>query len=119
MFAYSNISDDRDVIAKDLHDTFFSTELKVNDMFEDTDTQCVKMCDLVAAYIVSKEGSVLEYVKGILGAMIPPMYSYEFRFEYDGTVLTIGDGGGRPISSYSSKVAISDGKIMNTSLSLY
>lgn len=119
MFAYSNMTDERETIAKDVHDTFFGIELRMDDMFEDTDGQSVRMCDLVAAYMASGKGDVLLYIKDILSSIIPPTYSYLYTFEYGGRTLTVGDKGNKLTSQYSSDVMISDGKMMRTSLSLY
>ena len=119
MFAYSSLTAEEGAEAKALHDTFFSIELRTNDLFEETDTQSVRMCDLVAAHMASGKGDVKEYVESVLGSIIPPIYGYEFKFEYEGHVLTIGDGGNVLRSHYSSDIVILGGKVMHTSLSLY
>ncbi|MDR2865942.1 MAG: hypothetical protein LBV13_00830 [Methanomassiliicoccaceae archaeon] len=119
MFAYSHLPDDKQATARTMHDTFFSIELRTEDMFPGTDTQCVRMCDLIAAHMASGEGDVRGYIDQALGRIIPPIYGYVFSFEYAGRILTTGDGGGRLTSDYSSEITIIDGNTMRTRLSLY
>jgi len=119
MFAYSSLTSEEGAEAKALHDTFFDIELRTNDLFEETDTQSVRMCDLVAAHMASGKGDVKEYAEGVLSSIIPPIYGYEFIFEYEGRVMIIGDGGCTLRSQYSSEIVILGGKMMRTSLSLY
>jgi len=119
MFAYSSVTSDEKTEAKTLHDTFFSIELRTSDLFDGTDTQSVRMCDLIAAYMMSGRGDVREYTEHVLASVIPPIYGYEFTFEYEGRVMTIGGGGDILTSQYSSEMVILGGKMMRTSLSLY
>jgi len=119
MFAYNGLQDQKEPVAKGVHDAFFGIELKTNDLFDETDTQHVRMCDLLAAYMVSGEGDVLEYAEAVLRSIVPPVYGYEFVFEYDGRTLIIGDGGYRLTSKYSTDMKIIGGKVMHTTLSLY
>ena len=118
MFAYSHL-EDRSGDAKEMYDVFFGIELKTNDTFPDTDTQIVRMCDLVAAYMVTGQGSMKEYTEDVLRTIIPPVHDFIFTFEYDGIVMTMGEGGNRLISSYSSDITILGGKVMRASLSIY
>ena len=119
MFAYSGASGDNETVAGTVYDTFFGIELRTSDMFCGTDTQSVRMCDLVAAYMVSGESKVLEYMKNTLDSIVPPVCKYEFTFEYNGRSLTIGEKGDRLTSRFSSEMMISDGNVMRASLSLY
>lgn len=119
MFAYSNIISEKETAAKTAYDTFFSIELKTNDMFRDTDTQCVKMCDLIAAYMVTDKGDMKTYIESTLASIIPPIYGYMMILEYDGRTMTIGDAGNELSSHYSSSMKIIDGKTMSASLTLY
>jgi hypothetical protein len=119
MFAYSSLTHDETTEAKTLHDAFFSIELRTNDLFNETDTQSVRMCDLVAAHMMSGRGDVREYTEHVLASVIPPIYGYEFTFEYEGRVMTVGNGGYILTSQYSSEMVILGGKMMRTSLSLY
>jgi hypothetical protein len=118
MFAY-NAFNDKETAAKTMHDTFFSIELRTNDVFSDTDTQCVRMCDLVAAYMVTGEGDMIGYIESVLTSIIPPIYEYIMIFEYDGRTMTIGGPGNKLSSHYSSEMRIIDGRTMRASLSLY
>ena len=118
MFAYSH-SADRDAMAKEYHDSFFAIELRTNDLFEGTDTQCAMMCDLIAAHIASDEGTVREYAEETMNNIIPPIYGYKFVFEYDGHTMSIGNGDGRVISQYSSDTVIISGKTMHSVLYVY
>jgi len=119
MFVYSHSDDNRNAMAKEYHDSFFAIELRTNDLFEGTDTQCVRMCDLVAAHIASDEGTVREYAENVMRSIIPPIYGYKFVFEYDGRTMAIGDGDGRVISQYSSDTVIISGKTMHSVLYVY
>ena len=119
MFAYSSVTDDKEAKAKEVHDAFFSIELKTEDLFDDTDTQKAMMCDLLAAYMVTGDGNVYEYAENVLRSVVPPVYGYTFIINYDDRVLTFGDGGGRLTSRYSSDILTSGGKVMHTELSLY
>ena len=119
MFAYSNIGNEKHAKAKEYHDAFFSIELRTNDMFDGTDTQCVRMCDLVAAHMASDEGTVREYAENVMNNIVPPIYGYSFIFEYDGRVMAIGGEGERLTSQYSSEIMIISGKPMRATLTLY
>ena len=119
MFAYSSVPEDKETLAKTAYDAFFDTKLKANDMFEDTDTQNVRMCDLVAAYMVTGEGDVIAYAEDVMRASISPVHSYLLTVEYKGRTLTIGPGGDVLSSRYSSEMTVSDGNIMRASLSVY
>lgn len=119
MFAYGNAHEEKEPIAKTVHDTFFAVELRTNDVFDDTDTQCVRMCDLMAAYLVTGEGGVKEYAESVLRSIIPPIYEFTFVFEYGGHVLTIGTEGDTISSRYSADISIVSGKTMRTTLTLY
>jgi hypothetical protein len=118
MFIHS-AADEKWAKAKEYHDAFFAIELRTNDIFEDTDTQSVKICDLIAAYMVSDEGIAREYAENALNRMIPPIYNYRFVFEYDGIVMIIGTEGGKLTSQYSSETMIISGKAMRSSLTIY
>ncbi|MDR0791003.1 MAG: hypothetical protein LBE47_00510 [Methanomassiliicoccaceae archaeon] len=119
MFAYSNAAVQKETVAKTMHDTFFSIELRTNDIFDDTDTQSVRMCDLVAAYMVTGEGGTREYIENVLGSIIPPIYGYMMIFEYKGHTMIIGGIGNKLSSQYSGEMTILDGNIMRATLSLY
>jgi hypothetical protein len=119
MFAYSNLSDGDGAQAKEYYDMFFAVELKMNDVFEGTDTKCVRMCDLIAAHISSDEGTVREYAERILGIIIPPVCDYVFVFEFNGRTMTVGERGGKITSQYSSEITIINGMTMHASLTVY
>ena len=119
MFAYSSLSADKEPEAKALHDAFLSIELRTDDLFEGTGTQMVRMCDLLAADIMTGNGSARGYAEDVLACIIPPIYGYEFTFEYEGRTMTIGNGGNVITSRYSTETVILGGKVMRTSLSLY
>ncbi|MDR0778880.1 MAG: hypothetical protein LBE48_05550 [Methanomassiliicoccaceae archaeon] len=119
MFAYNSVNTEKQTTAKTAYDTFFSIELRTNDLFEDTDTQRVKMCDLAAAHMVTGKGDTKEYINEVLGSIIPPVYVYKMVFEYDGRTMIIGGEGNALSSHYSSEIKIIDGKTMRASLSLY
>jgi len=119
MYAYSNANEDNETAARTVYDAFFSIELRTNDMFDGADTQCARMCDLVAAYMVSGENSILEYMKRVMDSLISPIHGYEFSFEHNGRSLTIGEKGERFTSKYSSEMMISDGNVMRATLSIY
>ncbi|MDR0198292.1 MAG: hypothetical protein LBI08_00930 [Methanomassiliicoccaceae archaeon] len=119
MFAYSHADGEKGTKAKEYYDAFFSIELRMNDVFEGTDTQCVMICDLIAAYIASDEGVVREYAEHVLSNIIPPVYGHRFVFIYDGHMMTIGNEGERLTSQYSSEIPIISGKMMYATLSLY
>jgi len=119
MFVLSGTDDGKRTKAKEYYDCFFAIELRTNDVFDVLDTQCVMMCDLVAAYMVTDEGLVKDYAERTLSEIIPPIYSYRLVIEYDNVTLIIGDGNGTPISQYSSNMEIISGKTMFASLSLY
>jgi len=119
MFAYSAAADDKEPLAKDLYDTFFAIELQSSDLFDDPDTRTVRMCDLIAAYMVTGEGKVMEYVDSVLRSMIPPIYGYLLVFEYDGRVIMAGEGGNGLSSRYHGEMTIMNGNTMRATLSLY
>jgi hypothetical protein len=119
MFAYSNIYEEKDIVAKDAYDTFFDIRLKTDDMFDETDARTVKMCDLVAAYMITGEGDVLQYIESVMSTAVSPIHSYTFKFEYRGYVLTVGPGGDVITSRYASEMKISDGRTMKASLTVY
>jgi hypothetical protein len=118
MFAYSSMHE-KDALAKTMHDTFFGIELKTNDLFDDTDSQRNRMCDLIAAYLATGSGTAKEYAEGVLNEIIPPIYGYSFTFEYEGSSMSIGNGGNRMSSQYSADIAIVGGKVMHTVLTIY
>jgi hypothetical protein len=119
MFILTNTEDSGNTSAKEVHDTFFGTRLTTEDLFEDTDTQCAEICDLVAAYMMTRKGDALKYANDTLRSIVPPYRSYLLVLEYKGRTLEIGDGGQRLSSKYSSEIMIIDGSIMRTTLSLY
>ncbi|MCL2142658.1 MAG: hypothetical protein FWH44_00120 [Methanomassiliicoccaceae archaeon] len=119
MFVYLNASHESETKAKTYYDAFFAIELRTNDVFEGSDTQCIMMCDLIAAHMASDQGTVKAYAANVLEKMIPPMYCYLFVFEYDGRVMTIGKEGGKLDSRYSSEMTIISGKSMRATLSIY
>jgi hypothetical protein len=119
MFIHIGTDDGKGMKAKEYCNAFFSIELRMNDLFDEPDTQCVMMCDLMAAHISSDEGTVKEYAERVLDSIIPPIYSYRMVCVYDDNTLEIGDGDGNPISQYSSDIAIINGLTMYVSLSLY
>ena len=118
MFAYSGIHDD-DTMAKNAYDAFFDTKLRTDDLFGDTDTQIFKMCDLVAAYMMTGEGDVPVYAEEVMRTLISPVHSYSMTIEYRGRTLTVGPGGDVLDSRYSSEMRVSDGNTMKASLSVY
>ncbi|MCL2608163.1 MAG: hypothetical protein FWD92_06400 [Methanomassiliicoccaceae archaeon] len=119
MFAYSSAAIEKEPLAKEMYDAFFAIELHSSDLFDDPDTRNVRICDLMAAYMTTGEGSVKEYAEDILRSIIPPVYGYLFVFEYGGSVMTIGNGGNVLSSSYHGEKRIINGNTMRASLSLY
>ena len=119
MFAYSNVQNDKEAKAKEIYESFFAIELKTNDLFDGADTQCVRMCDLIAAHMASGQGSVDEYIEGVLNSIIPPIYNYVFAFEYDGRSMVIGNEGQKLTSKYSSDMMTLSGKPLHAVLTLY
>jgi len=119
MFAYSSHVVEKEPLAKELYDSFFVIELQSGDLFDDPDTRTVRMCDLIAAYMVTGKGTVKEYVDDVLRSIIPPIYDYLFVFEYDGFVMITGDGGRVLSSRYQGEMTIISGNTMRATLSLY
>ncbi|MCL2786644.1 MAG: hypothetical protein FWD81_05455 [Methanomassiliicoccaceae archaeon] len=119
IFAASGVNVEKEETAKTAYDSFFDIRLRTNDMFDDADTQSVRMCDLIAAYMVTGEGGIPEYAKTALKSIIPPICGYSLVIEYNGMRFMIGDGGDKLTSRYSSELLISDGRTMIATLSLY
>jgi len=119
MFAYSFDTAERETVAKAAYDTFFDIRLRTDDMFGDTDSRPARICDLIAAYMMTGEGNIPGYIENIMYSVIPPVYGYLFVFEYNDRVLTIGEERDEISSRHSSSVTISDGSVMHASLSVY
>ena len=119
MFASASLNVEKETAAKTAYDTFFDIKLRTNDMFEDADTQSVRMCDLIAAYMMTSEGNIPEYVEEALREIIPPVHGHFFVIKYNGKTMTFGAEGDVLASRYSSYMVISDGRTMTATLSLY
>ena len=118
IFAYSAPAE-KNTDAKEVHDMFFSVELRTSDLFDDPDTQIIRMCDLVAVCILTGDEDILDRIEKILHSLAPPFSGCIFVFEYGGHTLVIGETGEKLRSQYSSSVAVSDGNIMRTTLTIY
>ena len=118
IFAYS-VQYENNTDAKEIHDMFFSVELRTSDVYDDPDTQIVRMCDLVAVYILSGKEEIFDCMNHVLTSVVPPFTQYRFVFEYRGDTLMIGGAGDVITSQYSSSVAVSDGNVMKTTFTLY
>ena len=105
--------------ASSISEGIFTAKMRTNDLIDAEDSALVGIPDLVAVYILTGRGEVMDYIKDILDSVSNREGSYLMTIEYQGRTVSVGTGKGEPLSSSVKEFTVTYGGAIRTSLSMY
>jgi hypothetical protein len=105
--------------ASSITENIFSAKLRVCDLIDSEESGLAGVPDMVAVFILSGEGTVIDYIRNILDSLMNRDGSYLMEIEYNGRTVSVGAGRGEPVSSSVKEFTVTYGGSIRTSLTLY
>ena len=105
--------------ASSITESIFSAKLKTCDLIETEESGLVSIPDLVAVYILTGEGNVMEYITDILDSITQRTNSYRLDITYQDLTVSIGKGKGDPVSGSVKEFTVTYGGSIRTDMRIY
>ena len=105
--------------ASSISDSIFSAKLRTCDFIDTDDSGLVPMPDIAAFYILTGEGEAGDYIQSILDSLMQRPHSYSLEIGYKGSIISIGDGAGDPVSGSVKEYTVTYGGTIRTDLRIY
>ena len=105
--------------ASSMLESIFTAKIRTNDLIEADESGIVGIPDMVAVFILTGEGTVIDYIKEILDSAMQRDGAYYMEIEYQGRTVSIGTDKGDPISGSVKEFTVTYGGSIRTSLMLY
>jgi len=118
MFALSS-DDPAPNSASSITENIFSSKLRACDLFDTEESGLVSIPDMVAVYILTGEGNVMEYIQEILDSVTQRTDSYRLDVTYQDQTVSIGSGKGDPVSGSVKEYTVTYGGTIKTNLRIY
>lgn len=108
--------DDRDPGV--LLDEILSAEVRMSDLVEGGDGTLVRVSDLCALMLATDQPGVERYLVDLLEAFSDGR-GYLLELGFGSSEMSLGDGGGIPVSSAEASVPVTTGGVLEARLSLF
>ena len=105
--------------ASTITDSLFSAKLRTCDLIDTDETVLVSIPDMIAFYVLTNEGDVMDYLADILDSLMQRPDSYLLMIDYGGRTVSVGSGKGGPISGSVKEFTVTYGGMITTDLRIY
>lgn len=120
MLLFTNVQSDLEhVSAKDIHDDFFATELKVDDVFDVDDPRILPMQDIIAIDLHTGAGRIGTYITQVLRSLVPMSYGFTFECTLGNAYMKVSDRVGDVSFSYTAELDVITSGTLVTILTLH
>ena len=105
--------------ASSISDNIFSAKLRTCDLVETDDSRLISVPDMVAFFILTGEGQVIDYIESVLDSLMKRPNSYSLDIDYQGSMISIGGGKGDPVSGSAKEFTVTYGGAIKADLRIY
>ncbi|MCL2317565.1 MAG: hypothetical protein FWC44_04515 [Methanomassiliicoccaceae archaeon] len=118
MFAFT-VDDPAPNSASSISENIFTAKLKTCDLIETEESGLVSIPDMAAVYILTGEGTVMEYIQNVLDSVTQRSNSYRLDITYQDQTVSIGTGKGDPVCGSVKEYTVTYGGSIRTDLRIY